>query len=1310
MNATAHTDVRLGLVMYGGVSLAMYINGVAREFFEAVRGTQIYGLLQKATDSKITVDIISGTSAGGINGIFLAYALANNKDFSQLADLWRELADVSRLIRKPESGVADAASLLDSEGFYYPALVQAFRGMTRLPNQEDLNVRELDLFVTGTNLEGNIYTTFDDLGHAIDVKDHRTVFVLKHRKGRKEPFKPESPLYARPEIVYQSLSKLACITSCFPGAFSPVVVEDSGESRGASGSNVHNHEDECLRLWGSIDRKTVFLDGGVLDNKPFSYTIDAIYGRTADTAVERFLCYVEPDPESFKPDPKLAPPTFLGAIVKGGLSIGSYESIGDDLDSIQLHNSRTQRYKEACAALRGSFSRQVQSGRCSGVVPKLEANPDPCTVLYVHSRFSAIADRAVMGLLKEGGRRPFIRNPEMRKKAAQLIRSFQQWKGDGGATLLHYDVYFRLRRLFHVVYRISEDLYDGVGSPLAPPSEAKRRLWKALNRQIKVFETIRYWMEHVIDNLPVQWLDEQGEIRNPEEIWDEVTVAMRRLLVLEGIPARLGCENRSERLKDPEGAFVQAEITALHEELGRRWKRIEADFKNLREHVPPLDADLNFPGLLTWMDEVAAETFVSCGEICNPFRLEYEQFLCLDSVVYPLEAIADLAPKDTIRTVRFSPVDAQKGFSDRDLRQKLSGDALGHFAGFFKRSWRSNDILWGRLDAVCQLTELLFSQDRMRVITNRDFQRQTIRGTLGIDAQGSHGLRKELVKSFPHAGDKALDQIAKWLEEIFAEDERVRGSWMTPDAAEKWNAHLTLLISIAQFEILKTDLEGVVNDAIVEQSAWNLFRKAPDANPESALLVLEKYSKSGTAAAGPALARELASVLGPDEKLVHEFYKKWPPARAQAEDIQLKIVSEGIRAALPEYDAKRSAFVVGDGKADPLVMTVASQHYAKYSLRNLEEDPHQQDEPLHTKLGRFFTTYYRVGSESLVAHIPKPILLETFCRAILVLRRCLVSSPAKDSKVLKMAVDVPARFLIAISRMLREDAPTVIAVKSSLTVLLAAAIFTGFVFWDPIIYHSGEFSLKWAVGLLLLPPVGLYLLWARNMERILGVAAAVGGGVFLALALVRAPWRPGLEIPSVALQLANEVARVEQIIRTSGASLQRDLLLDSYFVVPAYFLVFFGFGLWTLARSAGRSRWVGVAMCGTACGAAAADLIENSLTSALLESVTQATVRDVYWAAVVKWALLSAMLVCAAAAAAYFAWTKRRQSNKRPLFSAVFASLLGFAAALLMIIGIAQGLAWVEWALAAMAGTVIMIGLTVSFLNGGNRKSGRSAL
>ena len=197
-STTKSIETRLGLVMYGGVALAIYINGVAREFFRAVRGNGVYKWLKALTDSDIVVDIISGTSAGGINGIMLAYALANEKEFGDAASLWRRDGDIRSLLRSPGGGDDGAPSLLDSEGFYQPRLEEAFRLMTdyqpRDMHELEFNspVKELDLFVTGTDVDGRIATVFDDAGHPIDVKDHRSVFLLKHRADRKEPFKPES--------------------------------------------------------------------------------------------------------------------------------------------------------------------------------------------------------------------------------------------------------------------------------------------------------------------------------------------------------------------------------------------------------------------------------------------------------------------------------------------------------------------------------------------------------------------------------------------------------------------------------------------------------------------------------------------------------------------------------------------------------------------------------------------------------------------------------------------------------------------------------------------------------------------------------------------------------------------------------------------------------------------------------------------------------------------------------------------------------------------------------------------------------------
>ena len=97
-NLDRSREVRLGLVMYGGVSLAIYIHGVAQEFFRAVQGRGVYRLIKALTDSNIVVDIISGTSAGGINGILLAYALCNEMEFPACASLWRNEGDFLTLI------------------------------------------------------------------------------------------------------------------------------------------------------------------------------------------------------------------------------------------------------------------------------------------------------------------------------------------------------------------------------------------------------------------------------------------------------------------------------------------------------------------------------------------------------------------------------------------------------------------------------------------------------------------------------------------------------------------------------------------------------------------------------------------------------------------------------------------------------------------------------------------------------------------------------------------------------------------------------------------------------------------------------------------------------------------------------------------------------------------------------------------------------------------------------------------------------------------------------------------------------------
>ncbi|CAA9236059.1 MAG: hypothetical protein AVDCRST_MAG10-1541 [uncultured Acidimicrobiales bacterium] len=127
----ATRELRLAIVCYGGVSLAIYMHGVTKEIHKLVLASaalegdpdnnpfdedtteRVYwdvlsriskdGLGGHAKDARmrVVVDIITGTSAGGINGIFLAKALTGNRPQDGLRKLWFEKGDIKHLLEWP---------------------------------------------------------------------------------------------------------------------------------------------------------------------------------------------------------------------------------------------------------------------------------------------------------------------------------------------------------------------------------------------------------------------------------------------------------------------------------------------------------------------------------------------------------------------------------------------------------------------------------------------------------------------------------------------------------------------------------------------------------------------------------------------------------------------------------------------------------------------------------------------------------------------------------------------------------------------------------------------------------------------------------------------------------------------------------------------------------------------------------------------------------------------------------------------------------------------------------------------------------
>jgi hypothetical protein len=146
--------------------------------------------------------------------------------------------------------------------------------------------------------------------------------------------------------------------------------------------------------------------------------------------------------------------------------------------------------------------------------------------------------------------------------------------------------------------------------------------------------------------------------------------------------------------------------------------------------------------------------------------------LWIDANLLPIEQSGGIVAKDILRTVRISPIDAQRAYGrDKTVADKLCGDMLGHFAGFLKRSWRSNDIMWGRLDAVTQLLESVLPLERLKAI------------------QPTQGSALNLAAMFPTASNQDLVQLNQLLG-VLAASHR-----------DEENNVLEHLVNVAQAEI-----------------------------------------------------------------------------------------------------------------------------------------------------------------------------------------------------------------------------------------------------------------------------------------------------------------------------------------------------------------------------------------------------------------------------------------------------------------------------------------------------------------------------
>ncbi len=847
-------EMQLGLVVYGGVSLAIYTHGVCQEFYHAVRGRGIYKLVKALTDADLVVDAISGSSAGGINGILLGYAIANSTDrelvdFSSFARIWRKSGDLLELLQNPNlfKSQTDGSSI-SRESFYQRGLFSTLsegidRKLPRSPQEWFSNTKELDLAIAGTDYLGKVDRTLDENPSAARSKNHRTLFRLKHRQGRKEPFNPhyrDPELPRSPTDTYRALVKLCQITAGTPVIF-PLVEVDLQDRQ--------NLVDRQLVTWGKLakyyspdlplDRgdKLYFLDGGLLDNAPLTCLMKDMYYRLPSRSGQRKLFYVDPNPEHLNDRLQLGKKqqSRMGKILQAAaFSIPIHQSITNDLRKIQEHNHKVRRYQNSLDLAEVDIESQQL----------LDSSDRTQSQIYLRGRLFDFRDRNLPLLLQSdlGSQNTHysvildkierivtskFSNSQDRQHHYKLLDRFE-------SQIIDLDVEYSIRKHFYLIDRINDLLNPSL-------SETTYHRLQSLSTQlscnIKLLEVIRASIELLLSdrsmgNYFYYLINQEGNDRRLRALVYELIFRLHRFL-LNGtkfqtfIPSDASGSNLETInlyfwLDLPEMAakndrtrwLSQTQISSVFAQLKQRIAELQHS-TNLhpliwadRELEYDNDRNQSFPSILKQISLAAEVTIEKLGDSYTDRLLkQWHTFEFIDRELYPFEYLTSLHEKAIVNPICISPDNAQLGIGKgKNTQQKLGGDKLYNIGGFFKKSWRSNDLLWGRLDGLNRILEGIITPKSVTAFAN--FVHRESTRTNCTPAQYLDWL---LTESLPHVSGNERQKIARHLVTLSQPGLQIDRPELQKILAD--------LVFAGQHDILTSDVHSAI-EGMDEQTGW----------------------------------------------------------------------------------------------------------------------------------------------------------------------------------------------------------------------------------------------------------------------------------------------------------------------------------------------------------------------------------------------------------------------------------------------------------------------------------------------------------
>jgi patatin-related protein len=695
-------ELRLALVLNGGVSLAIWISGVVAEIdalrrcddpaMQTVEGDgdsslPIYAALASALGVRVRVDVIAGTSAGGLNGGLLGTAIAAGMPYSEVRKLWMELGDLEDLFNY---GPPKPISLLKGEKVLFAQLEKRFTPLL-VDAKDDVGDseeagRRVRMILTGTDVAGVCRDTQDSFGGVLKITDHRLHARFAHGGDAGESDVPAGWAEVLPKAdpdgrrgMAEAVARAARTSASFPIGFEPSQLVLSGESAAADsalGAALYTRDGHKVADVMRAETRKVpaplrrwAIDGGILDNSPIGAVLDTITGLSADRPVQRAVVFVVPytdDPaKPSEPEPGFA--EILGTV----LNMPRDVAFTDHLEEIERDLARRAGDRTTFDQLLGlppAVLRQLANSLYRDFW-RLRAVTSVWSLMQGYRSHLDVPPQAGVALpgvalaqeLAALAKVQHVRwLPEEDATPDALWAGSADWRWGGAPSE-------------RIALRIADWLMAArEGLPVDPSVEALRAdliacqtsvhaalgVYRAVERERQAAESVAIRKAGT--------LTREQLVKASSDSWTPERQTAARTLLTTVAAALVRAQSRQDLTDDAR--------TVLGIEKGAQPGSEEDVAARL------LMADVAWRGMRGELDDEHQSS--------NSY-----EFLRLNAAAPP-------------------PFEKREA---GEPASKLFGMQLGHFAGFVRSSWRANDFMWGRLDGAARLVDLLLAPRRLKL-------------------------------------------------------------------------------------------------------------------------------------------------------------------------------------------------------------------------------------------------------------------------------------------------------------------------------------------------------------------------------------------------------------------------------------------------------------------------------------------------------------------------------------------------------------------------------------------------------------------